>query len=51
MEYKELLEYDTVEINSPLYQIDKPENQSYFFNTLIFDSQEWKDYVKERCNK
>ncbi|HRG20827.1 MAG TPA: hypothetical protein PLQ57_07340 [Saprospiraceae bacterium] len=50
-EYKELAENDTVEINSPLYHIDKRDKQSYFFNTLIFDSHEWKDYVKERCNK
>lgn len=50
LEYKELVEKDSVKIDNPLYQIDKPENQSFWFNTLIFDSQEWKDYMKERYN-
>lgn len=50
LEYKELVEKDSFKRDNPLYQIDKPENQSYWFNTLIFDSQEWKDYMKERYN-
>lgn len=50
LEYEELAEKDSVKIDNPIYKIDKPDNRFYLFNTLIFDSQEWKDYMKERYN-
>ncbi len=51
LEFKELAEKDSVKIDNPLYQIDKPENQSYLFNTLIFDSKEWKEYLHKKYGR
>lgn len=53
IEYKEvLLEYSYSDsTNIKMVQGNGLEEISLFNNDLIFDSQEWKDYMKERCNK